>query len=64
MQTRDAYFAGIELGEDFKLEANDALAVDIMRQKTLMRYTHLMSHFDHIEGIKKPTKTVNMIAVQ
>src|SRR5208337_3818888 len=26
--TRDTYFAAVELGEDLKLEANDALAVD------------------------------------
>ena len=30
--TKDAYFAAAELGQDLKLEPNDALAIDIMRQ--------------------------------
>jgi predicted nucleic acid-binding protein len=30
--TKDAYFAAVEIGEDYKLELNDALAVDLMRQ--------------------------------
>jgi len=51
--TRDAYFAAVELGEDLKLEANDALAVDIMRQNRLNKIYSFDEHFDHIEGITK-----------
>ena len=51
--TRDAYFAAVELGEDLKLEANDALAVDIMRQNRLNEIYSFDEHFDHIEGITK-----------
>ena len=51
--TRDAYFAAIELGEDLKLEANDALAVDIMRQNRINEIYSFDEHFDHIEGITK-----------
>jgi len=51
--TRDAYFAAVELGEDLKLEANDALAVDIMRQNRINEIYSFDEHFDHIEGITK-----------
>ena len=50
--TRDAYFAGIELCEDLKLEANDALAVDIMRQKNIDEISHLMSILITLKGSK------------
>jgi uncharacterized protein len=51
--TRDAYFAATELGEDLKMEANDALAVDTMRQNSVNEIYSFDEHFDHIEGIKK-----------
>ncbi|HKM60789.1 MAG TPA: type II toxin-antitoxin system VapC family toxin [Candidatus Bathyarchaeia archaeon] len=54
--TRDTYFAAVELGEDLKLEANDALAVDIMRQNGLDEIYSFDEHFDHIEGITKLPK--------
>ena len=55
--TRDTYFAAVELGQDLKLEANDALAVDIMRQNGLDEIYSFDEHFDHIEGIiKLPTQ--------
>jgi predicted nucleic acid-binding protein len=38
--TREAYFAAAELGEDLRLEPNDALAVDVMRQNDKKKYTH------------------------
>jgi predicted nucleic acid-binding protein len=51
--TRDAYFAATELGEDLKLEANDALAVDVMRQNGINEIYSFDEHFDHMEGITK-----------
>ena len=54
--TRDTYFAAVELGEDLKLEANDALTVDIMRQNGLDEIYSFDEHFDHIEGITKLPK--------
>ncbi len=33
--TLDAYFAATELGDDLKLEANDALAVDTMKMNNI-----------------------------
>jgi predicted nucleic acid-binding protein len=54
--TRDTYFAAVELGEDLKLEANDALAVDIMRQNGIDEIYSFDEHFDHIEGITKLPK--------
>jgi predicted nucleic acid-binding protein len=51
--SRDAYFAATELGEDLKLEANDALAVDVMRQNGINEIYSFDEHFDHMEGITK-----------
>ena len=51
--TREAYFAATELGEDLKLEANDALAVDVMRQNGINEIYSFDEHFDHMEGITK-----------
>jgi hypothetical protein len=51
--TRDEYFAALELGVDLKLEANDALAVDVMRQNEIEEIYSFDEHFDHIEGITK-----------
>jgi predicted nucleic acid-binding protein len=51
--SRDAYFAATELGEDLKLEANDALAVDMMRQNGINEIYSFDEHFDHMEGITK-----------
>jgi predicted nucleic acid-binding protein len=54
--TRDTYFAAVELGEDLKLKANDALAVDIMRQNGLDEIYSFDEHFDYIKGITKLPK--------
>lgn len=54
--TRDTYFAAVELGQDLKLEANDALAVDIMRQNGLDEIYSFDEHFDYIKGITKLPK--------
>ena len=51
--TRDAYFAAAELGDDLKLEVNDALAVDTMRLNNVKDIYSFDEHFDQIEGITK-----------
>jgi predicted nucleic acid-binding protein len=51
--TREAYLAAIELGDDLKLEANDALAVDIMRTKNIEEIYSFDEHFDAIEGVTR-----------
>jgi len=51
--TREAYFAAVELGEDLKLEANDALAVDTMRLNEVKEIYSFDEHFDQIEGITR-----------
>jgi predicted nucleic acid-binding protein len=51
--TKDAYFAAAELGQDLKLEPNDALAVDIMRQNEITEIYSFDEHFNNIDGIIK-----------
>ncbi len=51
--TKDVYFASIELGEDLKLEPNDALAVDIMRQNGIKEIYSFDEHFNKIDGINR-----------
>jgi predicted nucleic acid-binding protein len=51
--TKDAYFAAIELGEDLKLEPNDALAADIMQQNSIAEIYSFDEHFNQIEGISR-----------
>jgi uncharacterized protein len=51
--TKDAYFAAAELGEDLKLEPNDALAIDIMRQNEIEEIYTFDEHFSKIDGIIK-----------
>jgi predicted nucleic acid-binding protein len=51
--TKDAYFAATELGQDLKLEPNDALAVDIMRQNEITEIYTFDEHFNNIDGIIK-----------
>ncbi len=51
--TKDAYFAAAELGQDLKLEPNDALAVDIMRQNEIAEIYTFDEHFTKIDGIIK-----------
>jgi hypothetical protein len=51
--TREAYFAATELGDDLKLEANDALAVDIMRLNDIKEIYSFDEDFDQIEGITR-----------
>ena len=51
--TPEAYFAATELGDDLKLEANDALGVDFMRQNDVKEIYSFDEHFNEIEGIKR-----------
>ena len=51
--TKDTYFAAAEMGEDLKLEPNDALAVDIMRQNEIAEIYSFDEHFNNIDGITK-----------
>jgi predicted nucleic acid-binding protein len=51
-----AYFAAIELGDDLKLEANDALAVDVMRANGLKEIYSFDEHFDQLEGVTRLPK--------
>ena len=49
----EAYFAATELGKDLKLEANDALAVDLIRQNGISEIYSFDEHFDNVEGITR-----------
>ena len=51
--SRDQYFAAVELGEDLKLESNDALAVDMMQQNGVREIYSFDEHFAHVDGIVK-----------
>ena len=51
--TPEAYFAAAELGVDLKLEANDALAIDIMRRNDIKEIYSFDEDFDHVEGVEK-----------
>jgi uncharacterized protein len=51
--TKDAYFAATELGEDLKLEPNDALAVDIMRENNIEEIYSFDEHFNKLDGITR-----------
>ena len=51
--TKDAYFAATELGEDLKLEPNDALAVDVMHQNNIIEIYSFDEHFNQVEGITR-----------
>jgi predicted nucleic acid-binding protein len=48
-----AYFAAVELGEDLQLEANDALAIDMMRLNGVKEIYSFDERFDQIEGITR-----------
>jgi predicted nucleic acid-binding protein len=51
--TRNSYFAAIELGEDLKLEINDAFAVDVMRLNGIDEIYSFDKDFNQIEGIRR-----------
>ena len=51
--TRDSYLAATELGEDLKLEPNDALAIDVMRQNGITEIYSFDEHFNEVDGITR-----------
>lgn len=51
--TREAYFAAAELGDDLRLEANDALAVDVMRLNGVKEIYSFDEDFEKVEGITR-----------
>jgi uncharacterized protein len=51
--TKDSYFAAVELSEDYKLDPNDALAIDVMRQNGIKEIYSFDEHFGKIEGITR-----------
>jgi predicted nucleic acid-binding protein len=54
--TKDEYFAAVAIGDDLKLEPNDALAVDIMRQKDVTEIYSFDEHFSKVSGITRLPK--------
>jgi len=54
--SREAYFAATELGDDLRLESNDALAVDVMRLHNIKEIYTSDEDFDKIEGISRLPK--------
>jgi predicted nucleic acid-binding protein len=51
--TRDAYLAAVELADDLKLEPNDALAIDIMKQNGVTEIYTFDQDFNNLQGITK-----------
>jgi len=51
--TKEAYFSAVEMGNDYKLEPNDALAVDLMRQNGINEIYSFDDHFDKVDGITR-----------
>lgn len=51
--TRDDYFAAVAIGDDLKLEPNDALAVDVMRQNDVTEIYSFDQHFSKVSGITR-----------
>ena len=49
--SKEAYFAANELGDDLKLEANDALAIDVMKSNNATEIFTFDEDFDRVEGI-------------
>jgi len=54
--TKEAYFAANELGDDLKLEANDALAIDVMRSNSVTEIFTFDEDFDRVEGVTRIPK--------
>ena len=49
--SKEAYFAANELGDDLKLEANDALAIEVMKSNNVTEIFTFDEDFDRVEGI-------------
>jgi predicted nucleic acid-binding protein len=56
LNSNEAYFAATELGEELKLDPNDALAVDVMRSNTIKEIYSSDEDFDKVERIKRLPK--------
>jgi len=54
--SREAYFAATELGDDLKIDPNDALAVDVMRLNNIKGIFSFDEDFEKIEGKSKLPK--------
>lgn len=54
--SREAYFAATELGDDLKLDPNDALAIDIMRLGNIKEIYSFDEDFDKIERVSRLPK--------
>ncbi|MEM2122691.1 MAG: type II toxin-antitoxin system VapC family toxin [Candidatus Bathyarchaeia archaeon] len=54
--TKEAYFAAVELGGDLKLDPNDALAIEVMRENSIREIYSFDEDFDKIEGITRLPK--------
>ncbi len=50
---QQAYFAALELDNELRLEANDALAVDVMRADGVTEILSFDTDFDRVEGITR-----------
>ena len=51
--TRDTFFAAVEMGNDYKLEPNDALAFDVMHQNNIDEIYSFDEHFNKIDNINR-----------
>ena len=54
--SEEEYFAALELGSELRLEANDALAVDVMKAKDLVEIYSFDSDFNRVAGITRLPK--------
>ena len=54
--TRDAYFDAAELGDDLTLKANDAFAIDLMRQNNMKEIYTFDEDLDQTEGTTRLPK--------
>ena len=54
--SKEAYFAATELGDDLKLDPNDALAIDAMRLNNMKEIYSFDEDFDKIEEISRLPK--------
>lgn len=51
--TKEEYFAAVAIGEDLKLEPNDALAIDVMQQNGVEEIYSFDEHFNNISDITR-----------
>ena len=51
--TKEGYFAAVAIAEDLKLELNDALAADIMRQNGVKEIYSFDEHFNKINDVTR-----------